>query len=775
MIRYIKFPKRIIFLLSTLLYIASSGLVQSAYAGIFDGFNPSSTGIFGNIGDRINSIFSGRDVELGGAVVPYTPGTPAPPSTSLPLPPGAGEFIKVWVEWDTFYRGQQPVEIRVEDPLAPIHREYIMENGCCPDCGEVVIRNPCDYCDLNAFGIPHRGVEACSSCGAASSVYHAEVAHTLWGWCGGPGDTNSLAASRAQSGGASIASTESPGPNDFILEGSIPNKMIRRDGYTYKCLQVACTETALPTPPPELWNPPAIEPTPVVVPVPEERWNYIEFQTLIYHSNDFILHLHIQNYGDKNYGEDQIRVFRYAEDGREWPHNIDIRADEAFTSFLTEAGMPARLNKHGNTDLAKKEPIGNNLFRDDPTTAPIDGQMKSYYQYDPDTVRSRIPSVPIPFNDAGSNIPRDFNFICDKNDSSEGERCPADMANYSGDDAYLLLERPLTVEEFQQYFFEYRDVSTPDMGGCGYNASSNNSVIGPITYQIEFGGEVEGTRHGRSVLNVSIPIGNPVDTEGVPFGWPTTGRIQENWGNTSYAQELGSHRWIEDSRALYDDYLYCPGQGQTYPLDGRTRAGDFLHPGIDIERATYQVKPPNIYTTHAGWVTFAGLDPNYPDKGYTVQVESDINRDHIPDVITRYSNLMPNSVNIDIRHETVHAASHLGPADAMTGATFTYPFNTSLIFGSEQAMYVPRNYLIGIMGDSGSPGNTHLQYEIIYANHEGSPPGANGNIGRERCSDNPYQESCFANHPGQEMREGNFFARHRYYPELVLGNLFVNP
>lgn len=755
----------------------------SVHAGIFDEFNPSSTGIFGNIGDRVNSIFSGREVELGGAVIPYSPGSPATPPSGTPTPPGAGEFIKVWVEWDTFYRGQQPDDIKEEDPLAPIHREYIVENGCCPDCGEVVIEDPCDYCDLNAFGIPHRGEEACSSCVAPNSTYHAELTHTLHGWCGGTGHINETAINRAGSD-ISRPSSESPGPNDFILEGSIPNKMIRRDGYTYKCLQVACTERTLPTPPPEMWDPPGIEPEPIVVPVPEERWNYIEFQTLIYHSNDFILKLHIQNYGDRDYGDDQIRVFRYTEDGREWPHNIDIRADDEFSGFLTQAEMPARLNKHGNSKLAHKEPIGNDLFGDDPTTPPIDGQMKSYYQYDPDTVRSMIPSVPIQFNPAGSNIPRDFNFICDKDDSSEGERCPADMANYSGEDAYLLLERPLTIEEFQQYFFEYRDVSPADMGGCGYNASSNNSVIGPITYQIEFGGDKEGTRHGRSVLNVSIPIGNPVDTEGIPFGWPTTGRIQENWGNTSYAQELGSQRWLEDSRELYDDYLYCPGEGQTYPLDGRQRAGDFLHPGIDIERATYQVKPPNIYTTHAGWVTFAGYDPKYPDKGYTVQVESDINRDHIPDIITRYSNLMPNSINIDMRHITVHQTQQLkdpcdeGPPcdpDLLIGASFVYPFSESLPFGSEQALYVPRNYLIGIMGDSGSPGNTHLQYEIIYANQDSVPPGANGIIGRERCSDNPYQESCFAYQPGQEMREGNFFGRQRYYPELVLGNLFVNP
>lgn len=763
-----KLPKLLsTFCICLLLFLTNS---IPASAGIFDGFNPGSTGIFGNLGDRVRSIFQGRDVELGGSVIPYTPSAPAPPGPSTPSSPGAGQFLKAWVEWDTFYRGTQPDAIVDEDPLGPIHREYIVENGCCESCGEVVIETACDYCQRNQFGIPHRGELACSQCGNISSTYHATIEHSLRGWCGGTADLDTEDFTRASSG-VTQPPADSPGPNDALLPGSIPNKMIRRDGYVYKCLKIACTDEELPTPPPP-WVPPGVPPTPVVVPVPEERWNYIEFQTEIFHSNDFLLDLHIQNYGSMIFERDSIRVFRHAEDGREWPHNIDI--SDGFLGFFTQPksskypqGMPARLNKHGNTMLAHKEPVGNNLRPDDPTTPKIDGEHRDYFQYDPDTVRDMIPSVPIQFGWVGGNVPRDFNFVCDKEDGSEGDRCPADMENYSGDDAYLLLERPLTVDEFRKYFFEYRDVSAPDMGGCGYNASSNNSVIGPITYQFEYGGTVEGTRHGRTVLNVSIPIGNPVDTEGIPFGWPTTGRIQENWGNTSFAQELGRQRWLEDQRSLYDEYLYCPGEGQTYPLDGRVRAGDFLHPAVDIERAFNQIKPPNVYTTHAGWITYIGSDPEYPDKGVTVQVESDINRDHIPDVITRYSHLMESSLTFDIRHQHLHV-------DETTGEV-TPPFNERLEFGSEYSMYVPRNYLLGVMGDSGSPGDTHLQYEIVSANEDGAPPGANGVIGRERCTDNIYQASCFANLPGQELREGNFFGRFRYYPELVLGNLFTNP
>lgn len=745
------------------MFFASS---HSVKAGIFDGFNSGSTGIFGNLGDRVRSIFQGRNVELGGSVIPFAPGTPAPPGPSTPPAAGAGQFLKAWVEWDTFYRGIQPDATDLDDPLGPIHREYIIENGCCENCGEIVIQNPCDHCGLNQFGRPHRGFEACSQCGDSSSPYHAVIEHSLRGWCGGTADLDAEDFTRASSG-VTQPPADSPGPNEFILPGSLPNKMIRRDGYTYKCLKIACSTETLPTPPPPWVD--GIAPTPEVVPVPEERWNYIEFQTMIYHSNDFVMMLHIQNYGNTMFERDTIRVFRQAEDGREWPHNIDI--SDGALNFVTAAGMPARLNKHGNSLPAHKESVGNNLGPDDPATPAIDGEHRDYFQYDPDTVRYRIPSVPLPMG-PGSNIPRDYNFICQGADGSEGERCPADMENYSGQDAYLLLERPLTVQEFRDYFFEYRDVSSPDMGGCGYNASSNNSIIGPITYQFEYGGTVEGQRNGRTVLNVSLPIGNPVDTEGVPFGWPTTGRIQENWGNTSYAQELGRQRWLEGERSLYDEYLYCPGEGETYPLDGRPRAGDYLHPAIDIERAFNQVKPPNVYTTHSGWITFAGRDPDYPDKGVTVQVESDINRDHIPDVITRYSHLTESSLTFDIRHQQLHNMDTDGDGAV---DTFNYPFNQKLDFGSEYAMYVPRNYLLGVMGDTGSPGDTHLQYEIVSANEDGVPPGANGAIGRERCSDNMYQSSCFAGVPGQEMREGNFFARFRYYPELVLGNLFVNP
>lgn len=729
----------------------------SVHAGIFDGFNSGSTGIFGNIGDRVNSIFSGRDVELGGAVIPFNPTPPAPPPPNSPPPPGAGQFLKVTVEWDTFYRGLQPVEIETEDPMRELHEEFITEQGCCADCGEIALKSACDLCaERSLFG-----PDVCTQCQDPLNSYHAEIEPVLWGWCGGPGYTNGNVVSRTQ-GEISSPPTDSPGPNDNILQGSIPNKMIRRDGYAFKCLKVACEPVYAPTPTPPWAD--GTPPEPVLLGYrPAERWNYIEFQTLIYHSNDFIISLKIENVGDTTFEpfmiddpdtpavdpspDRGIRVFRHTRDGKEWPHNIDL--GEWALGFDTVAGYMARTHKHGNTLSAQMEKAGSSPL--------LPGQSSEYMQYSDVAPRTTIPSVPIDFGGGmglggarGGNTPRDYNFVCDPDDPQESERCPADMQNYSGEDAYLLLERPLTVEEFQKYFFEFRDVTM--MGGCGYNASSNNSVIGPITYEVIYAGPTVGTRASRSVVNFSLPVGNPLDDEAHPFGWPTTGRVAEDWGNTSIAQELGNVRNLLDGRREYDEYLFCPGEGITYPLDGRPRAGDWLHPGIDIEKMFYRAKPPNIYSSHAGWVTFAGSDPRYPDKGMILQLESDLNKDMIPDFTTVYSHLQEGAFQFDTQHESLRFE----------------PMGQAIPFGSENSIYIPRNYLFGVMGDSGSTGDTHLQYEIFYHN-DGGPPPMNGQIGNERCFDSPYLQSC------RVERELSFFSRYKFRTESVFGPVFVNP
>lgn len=677
--------------------IFSLGTAQDSHASIFDGLGSGGSGIFGGLGERVRTIFEGRPVDIGGSTVPFTPNPPSPPGPDDPPAPGSGEFIKVWVEWDTFYRHGQPTEIDPTDPLEAIHREYIEGSaeepmhGCCATCGEVV----------------------------------ENVEHVVYGWCGGDA---------AMTGGGTrgiSVSIESPGPNDDILPAAIPNKMIRRDGYVYECVKHACYYIDGPTPTPD--PDPTITPDPPPsIPITERRWNYMEFQTLIYHSNDFIIDLWIENVGDKPMNvNDEIRIYKHTQADREWPHNIDKGTNAL--GFTTWAGYPARNHEHGDAVEGLRQGAGGVL-------AP--GESRKFMQYSDVGVRNTIPSVPRTFGMVGGNTPRDYNFVCDENDGAESERCGG---------PHLLLERPLTTEEWQQYFFEFRDVTA--LGGCGYEASSNNSVIGPEYIEILYGDPNVPERTSRSVAIMSIPIGNPIDDEARPFGWPATGRIAENWGNTGQAQAAGSYRNITGNRSEYDEYLYCPGLGTTYPNDGRQRAGDYLHPGIDIAPATTQVRPQNVYTTHAGWVTFAGYDPNYPDKGYVVQVESDFNRDGIPDAVTRYSHLSPASIQFDVQNMVT-------------------PFNPDgrpHQFGT--TTYVARNTLIGKMGDSGSPGDTHVQYEIFYPQTVGlNPMPIHGNVGGERCLDDPYILSCLVEGPPYF-----FFNALRFEPNLVFGPVFVNP
>ena len=87
------------------------------------------------------------------------------------------------------------------------------------------------------------------------------------------------------------------------------------------------------------------------------------------------------------------------------------------------------------------------------------------------------------------------------------------------------------------------------------------------------------------------------------------------------------------------------------------------------------------------------------------------------------------------------------------------------------SLYVPRGALIGKMGDTGSPGDRHTQYEIMTI--DPSDPNAlpiNGDIGGERCIDNPYSLGCWVTD-----LESEFFSKLRFAPNLVVGPVYVNP
>lgn len=150
---------------------------------------------------------------------------------------------------------------------------------------------------------------------------------------------------------------------------------------------------------------------------------------------------------------------------------------------------------------------------------------------------------PAQVSGVGGIVPRDYNFVCDPNDPTEAARC-------AGTDPDVI------VPVGHQYFGQLRDVS--GLGGCGYNASSNNSIIGPIQVRAEFGGEGDN-RTGKSTLLASIPIGGRLsDDQSRAYGWPITGEIDQDWGYTGEAASQGPYKSIPSMN--YGEYRYCTPQ-----------------------------------------------------------------------------------------------------------------------------------------------------------------------------------------------------------------------
>lgn len=297
---------------------------------------------------------------------------------------------------------------------------------------------------------------------------------------------------------------------------------------------------------------------------------------------------------------------------------------------------------------------------------------------------------------------------------------------------------------------EFKDVT--EYGGCGYEASSNNSVIGPIQMEVKYG----ENQTSRSVLLASLPIGGQIiDDEARPFSWPASGKILQNWGNTGQAQEQGSYRSTPNQ--LYTDYLYCPAEGKTYPDDGRVRAGDWLHPGIDLMPVSTAETENRVYSTHAGFITFAGDASNIQSPGTTpiasrkesgtvVQIEADVNKDNISDYATRYSHLEPGSLNFDVRWKRLPRIESSKP----------------YLFG--EGPYVARNQLLGLMGDSGTPGVRKVRYDILYGVFPAGNPTFWG------CASDPYVMACL-----MDEVERFFFSKSKFEPDPVLGPVYKNP
>lgn len=294
---------------------------------------------------------------------------------------------------------------------------------------------------------------------------------------------------------------------------------------------------------------------------------------------------------------------------------------------------------------------------------------------------------------------------------------------------------------------EFRDVT--ELSGCGYEASSNNSVIGPIQVEVKYG----QTGSSRSILVASVPIGGQIaDDEARPFGWPASGRIRQDWGKTDQAAVEGNFR--SKPNQLYTDYIACPLEGKTYPEDRAPNQDRlWLHPGIDIEPLSDEQTDTGVYATHAGFITFAGDagqvlggGPSRVESGVTVQIESDVNQDNDPDYATRYSHLTPGSLQLDVlsRQQAWQASGR--------------PFE----FGA--GPYVARHQLLGYMGDSGSPGVTKLRYDVMYKDIPDSQPGF------WACRYDPYVLACLS---GEIERY--FFSKSKFAPQQVAAPVYKNP
>lgn len=189
----------------------------------------------------------------------------------------------------------------------------------------------------------------------------------------------------------------------------------------------------------------------------------------------------------------------------------------------------------------------------------------------------------------------------------------------------------------------------------------------------------------------------------------------------------------------------------------------WLHPGIDIKPHQLDVASSMVYTTHAGFVTFAGQSPNL-EKGWMVQVESDLNRDNEPDIITRYTHLLAKPEAL--MYTDVHYRREVYTPEIFMSLG-------KLPYGN--GPYVTRNQLIGVVSDSGSRGRYHIQYELATSRFaSGLTAGLDANTFAPPfapCLENPYVEAC----SDDPALPGVFFSLNRKKPDAVRAPAYLNP
>ncbi|MCA9391742.1 hypothetical protein KC614_00870 [candidate division WWE3 bacterium] len=224
------------------------------------------------------------------------------------------------------------------------------------------------------------------------------------------------------------------------------------------------------------------------------------------------------------------------------------------------------------------------------------------------------------------------------------------------------------------------------------------------------------------------------------------------------APELKTQPLAADSRVYYCEPIAVPTPTPAVVVTPRE---GYIHPGIDIDPSYSNASANFVYSTHAGFVTYAGPAPaQYKEKGWMVQVETDLDRDNFPDVITQYTHLVPNNLFIaDVRNRRLSYSTEFFLNEIPLGLE-KLPYG----FGP----YVSRNQLLGLVGDSGSPGRRHIQYEIVTDRTVGDLYYASLDV--YGCLEDPYIEACIQD-PG---RPGFFFPVNHLKPVAVRGPVYVN-
>lgn len=128
----------------------------------------------------------------------------------------------------------------------------------------------------------------------------------------------------------------------------------------------------------------------------------------------------------------------------------------------------------------------------------------------------------------------------------------------------------------------------------------------------------------------------PYDAYARPYSWPISGKIKQDYGFTEQAQNLGARYPgfypIGDPGAIFSTTNH-----DEPPIDPAT--AKYINPNIDIEPVDNSTQARAVYATHAGWLTYAEWAG--PEKGYTIQIESDVEGDGQSDLATRYMRLQP--------------------------------------------------------------------------------------------------------------------------------------